>query len=295
MCASWRGESKFSVMKRRFAGWLDRLQRAAARWPTAVRAAEKLRNQAEAIMGYSLAETPHAEENGERLLLEMVAERIESFVDVGANVGDWSDLIVAGVAQAAEGLLFEPNPAAAARLRKRFSGNPRVEVIEVALSDKIGRARFSQEANCGEASSLVNAPRDPAFTSIDVDTATLDGVLRGKRWSHVDFLKIDAEGHDFNVMVGARDLLARRAVRFLQFEYGGFWAKNGSTLGRAIDFLSEFGYETRVITPRGPRQYLYETFREFYRYCNFVAAVPQEWESLARARSVISFVGRGRK
>lgn len=261
-------------------GKLDHFQRTAAKVPWLVHAAEKLRNQAEAIIGYSLADSPNPDANGETLLLASLKTQITRFVDVGANVGDWSNRLVACFAPHAAGLLIEPNPQAAKHLYARFSGNPRLKVLEVALSDKEGKAKFFQEPTCGEASSLVPGASNANAIAIDVTIRTLDEVLAGESWSGADFVKIDAEGHDFNILVGCTHLLEQHALRFIQFEYGGAWAANGSTLGQAVRFLSKFGYETRVVTPLGPNPYEYENFREFFRYCNFVAAPPAEFSKL---------------
>ena len=264
----------------RFRQLANQLQQLASRSPLLVRMAVKIRNQAEAVMGYSLASGADPESNGENLLMSLMRGRIDTLLDVGANVGDWSDHVLRDIAPAARGLLFEPNPVAAGRLRARFGGNPRIEVIEAAVSDQAGRVRFFQEAGCGVTSSLVPGASNVEAAVIDVESVTLDEVLLQRKWPSVDFLKIDAEGHDDNVLRGARSLLERRAIRCLQFEYGASWAPNGSTLAKTIRFLEGFGYVVRAITRKGPIPYSYPEFREFFRYCNFAAAPREEWAGI---------------
>jgi len=265
-------------------GWLiDCVQHLAARSPLLVRMASKIRNQAEAVMGYALAPSPNPEKNGEDSLLSLFRGRIESFVDVGANIGDWSARVTR-IAPMAVGILFEPNPAAADALRARFSDNKRITIIQAAASNKAGRVRFFQEAACGETSSLVPGSSNPNAIQIEVRTISLSETLHEMNWSTVDFVKIDAEGNDFDVLQGAKESLQKRAIRVLQFEYNAAWALNGSTLAKAIRFLDEFGYSTRVITPKGPIEYNYSEFRDFFRYCNFVAAPPNVWAEVSAGR-----------
>lgn len=237
-------------------------------------------------MGYSLAANPDPDVNGERFLAEMLKDQINRFVDVGANVGDWSYRLIESVSPCAVGLLFEPSPPAVKHLRCRFGTHPNLKILEFALSDRAGRTRFFQESSFGETSSLVPGTSNANAVAIEVETVTLDEALEREGWPGADFVKIDAEGHDLNVMLGAESLLKRRALRFVQFEYGGAWARNGSTLGKAIGYLAEFGYETRVVTPEGPMSYRYGRFREFFRYCNFVAAPLAEWSVLYRDKGL---------
>ena len=43
------------------------------------------------------------------------------------------------------------------------------------------------------------------------------------------YLKIDAEGYDYSILYGARNLLKSKRVKFLTFEYHSKWFSNGRT------------------------------------------------------------------
>ncbi len=231
-------------------------------------------------MGYSLAPSPRMDENGEGKMLSMMRGRINRFVDVGANVGDWTARVLSGVAPQASALLFEPNPEAVKRLRVRFARSDGVQIVGCALSRAPGQANLFVVPDCGETTSLVNGWHSQERCVTEVEVGTLDGILKREKWVDVDYVKVDTEGHDFDVLLGAEDLLSRGAVGVIQFEYGYAWALNGSTLGRAIRYLEKFGYETRAVTRNGPIIYDYFEFREFFRYSNFAAARPEVWSGL---------------
>ena len=91
---------------------LDALHRRLGRSPLAVGAALKLRNQIAAVIRYSRASGIHAAENGEGWLVAALAPSCRTFVDVGANVGEWTALFLAASGGLAKGLLFEPSPGA---------------------------------------------------------------------------------------------------------------------------------------------------------------------------------------
>jgi FkbM family methyltransferase len=100
---------------------------------------------------------------------------------------------------------FEPNPGLARRLRTCFPS--RVTVIEAALSDHVGNARFhvpvQDGRQCHELGSL-EVPDEPR-AAIDVAVKRLDDYECGD----VGFLKIDVERHDREVLRGAARTIER--------------------------------------------------------------------------------------
>jgi FkbM family methyltransferase len=131
-----------------------------------------------------------------------------TFVDVGANKGDFS--LIAARTAGPEGrvIAFEPVPENANWARKsvELNGYPNVELLEVALSDSEGEA----EMHLGKRSgwhSLVSRPVKQ--DKIAVRTRTLDAVLAERGSPAVDMLKIDVEGAELAVLRGARQTLAQ--------------------------------------------------------------------------------------
>lgn len=138
-------------------------------------------------------------------------------LDVGANVGFHA---LCGQSVFDRVHAFEPVPTTAARLRRNVELSDASETIlvhEVALSVRSGRAGMSVESgHCG-ANRLVG-PGDRA--AMQVPTTTLDELVERDGIKGVDFVKIDVEGHEAEVIRGARDLVRRDRPRLL-VELGG--------------------------------------------------------------------------
>lgn len=96
----------------------------------------KLRNQANMIISLHLSDGPNIETNGEKLLAEYAAPLSTTFVDVGANVGEWTRVFVSGMS-AGRGLCVEPGEAVNRDLSQSISSIKRVEVslLTSVLSD----------------------------------------------------------------------------------------------------------------------------------------------------------------
>lgn len=83
----------------------------------------------------------------------------------------------------------------------------------------------------------------------------------------IDFLKIDTEGYELNVIMGFEDMLSR--VKIIQFEYGGTYLDNNVKLIDVVNYLQNNGfYKFSYLTPTGTQ--LINDFRDHYKYCNIV-------------------------
>lgn len=84
---------------------------------------------------------------------------------------------------------------------------------------------------------------------------------------NIDFLKIDTEGYELNVLQGFEDDLEN--VKIIQFEYGGTFLDNNTKLLDVINYLKQKGfYKFSYLTNYGTE--LIKDFTDHYRYCNIV-------------------------
>lgn len=84
---------------------------------------------------------------------------------------------------------------------------------------------------------------------------------------NIDFLKIDTEGYELNVLKGFEDYLEN--VKIIQFEYGGTFLDNNQKLIDVINYLEQKGfYKFSYLTSDGTEPIT--DFTDHYQYCNIV-------------------------
>ena len=84
---------------------------------------------------------------------------------------------------------------------------------------------------------------------------------------NVDFLKIDTEGYELNVLQGFDDFLEN--IKIIQFEYGGTFLDNNVKLIDVKDYLEKKGfYNFSYLTDNGTKRI--KDFKDHYQYCNIV-------------------------
>src|SRR6056300_1865184 len=80
---------------------------------------------------------------------------------------------------------------------------------------------------------------------------------------NIDFLKIDTEGYELNVLQGFEDYLEN--IKIIQFEYGGTFLDNNTKLIDVINYLEQKGfYKFSYLTNYGTE--LITDFTDHYQY-----------------------------
>jgi hypothetical protein len=107
-----------------------------------------------------------------------------------------------------------------------------------------------------------------------VDVSTIDLFCNENEISHIDFLKIDTEGEELNVLLGAKSFLEQKRISIVQFEYGGTYLDSKIKLKQVFDLFMGFNYLIFKIIPNGlMRITQWEDELENYAYANYLAVV----------------------
>ena len=133
-------------------------------------------------------------------------------IDVGANIGEWTLAMSASVGSAGKVFAFEPVSDIAAILRKSVWINrfAQTEVVETALSDVPGRGVFTiRDDHSGMSGFDGPLVRSEKERTLEVPKTTLDAFVADRKLDRLDFIKIDVERHEAEVVAGARETLAR--------------------------------------------------------------------------------------
>lgn len=238
-----------------------------------VHLAVKVGNQCGAVASRYLSNSSDPDTNGEVDLVAVLGPRLTRVVDVGANVGDWA-AAVAEHSPHCKIICYEPSSACVDHLLRRFDG--RVLVRRTALSDEVGIKPFAAEKRFGTSSALLSGYLNGKDHDVEqVPVSTLDVDLTADDFP-IDLLKIDTEGFDLHVLRGATRLLRTHQVKFIQFEFSHFWARQGSTLDAALTLLGDCGYEIHLLNGRGLHAFDLAKWRRWFDYGNFVACAPAD-------------------
>ena len=163
----------------------------------------------------------HLDETGLSLIPPQHLASLDCVVDVGANVGQWSSMLLDCVTPHRL-ILIEPLPEAFAALQQRFANATRLELHNTAIGDATGNLKFHVTRDTTGASVL--APRDDmreligsnwsVQSAIDVPVSTLDKLLADT--AEVSLLKSDVQGYERAVFGGAQQTLGK--TKFLLVE-----------------------------------------------------------------------------
>ncbi len=142
--------------------------------------------------------------------------------DVGANHGSYARFL-RELSPGSQIHAFEPHPGTFAVLKQKIAAAG-VTLVNMAVSDSGGTMQLydfadsdgSTQASLAQASVRMFDANTVAHTVL---TTTIDDYMATACIDAIDFLKIDTEGFDINVLRGAKDALSRGAIKAIQFEF----------------------------------------------------------------------------
>lgn len=198
--------------------------------------------------------------------LRRVVEPGWQAIDIGANHGLYTLVIANLVGPAGHVWAFEPASSTARLLAAgvAVNGFSNVTLEQSAVSDFSGTAELLLNDN-SETNRMANgvAPDGSAET---VPVVTLDESRLQHDWRRIDFLKLDAEGQELNVLRGGREFLASESP-LIQYEIkdGDGWhldlAKEFLALGyRSYRLVPGLGTLVPVVSGEQPDSYLLNLF-----------------------------------
>jgi FkbM family methyltransferase len=122
---------------------------------------------------------------------------------------------------------FEPFPESFQALSQNMAGDARTHCHRTAVSDEKGTALLNANLSSATNSLLATDERGAVFwgeglldttSQIEVGTTTVDAFCLEAGIPQVDILKMDVQGAEFSVLVGAQDTLANQRVSLVYTE-----------------------------------------------------------------------------
>jgi FkbM family methyltransferase len=176
--------------------------------------------------------------------MELWRDRIEvgmTVIDVGANIGVYTYSAAQMVGEKGKVIAIEPFSTCISCLTetRRINRFDWVHIISGAASDRNGTAKLSLNSS-SELNEII--PDSTEATSSDqfetVSCITIDSLIDQENLTRIDWLKIDAEGHEINVLRGCKRILAEFKPNIIYENLDGY-GKNNIEVS---EYLAEHGY-----------------------------------------------------
>jgi FkbM family methyltransferase len=199
--------------------------------------------------------------------------------DVGANTGLYSLEVLRFFGNHTLLYSFEPSPSTYNLLKNSLEQFQNVECINIGLSDiektttlysliadpclasVYDRFRF-HDVGIGDAQSR---------SSEQVSLRTIDAFCKERDITKIDFLKVDVEGHELEVLLGARTLIQNKAIDFIQFEFGGTDVDSKTFLHDFFQLLHPNFAIYRIVRDGMVPVEPYNERHEIFLYANYLA------------------------
>jgi len=158
----------------------------------------------------------------EDILHEYVTDESPLFLDAGANVGDYSRTLLQSF-PGANIEAFEPNPKNFEQLS--MIENERLHTHQLGLGSSEGESILFERADRNGSphasihQDVITDIHQQDVLEYEVEITTLDRFLKENNLDFVDFLKIDTEGNELEVLKGGKEALDREKIGLIVFEF----------------------------------------------------------------------------
>jgi FkbM family methyltransferase len=180
------------------------------------------------------------------LLLRLIEPNAKNLlIDVGGNNGYWAESFLTFFPGSTV-IAFEPLKKEYAEYRTRFADNPKIQIHNVGLSSKAGAgelkiASTSTHSSLHTYTSSLDAAQLKVIKSSEIALETLDNYQIRRGSSDRVFLKIDVQGHEVDVLKGARQTLEQVDVVLVECSFALEYAGAAPSFSEVTSILAEFG------------------------------------------------------
>lgn len=197
-------------------------------------------------------------------------------IDIGANVGVYTFSAAAKVGSEGRVFAVEPFSVCVSCLEEtcRINQFSWVKVCAGAASDRNGTVKLLLHS-ANELNQVVSSDAAEQMTGNAFEEAscfTLDILIEQENIEQVDFLKIDAEGHEMAVLLGSEKLITEFAPVIL---YENIAGSQGSNI-EVAQYLNKIGYQLFHYQPYTQKLIEVNSDRDFKHQLNFIALPPEK-------------------
>jgi len=209
--------------------------------------------------------------NGEfNLLLTFIKSKIDDkiFFDIGCNIGEFGEFLIKNKYDG-KMFLFDPLDSIRNNDVKKYG-----IFTKKLFWDKEEKLNFFIDQN--NMASGTNSIFDmnkigylPKSKSIILMTSTVDNYVYKNNIKKVDYVKIDAEGAEYRILLGMKKTLTNKMIKYIHLEFGHAAMADKRYIKDYYDYLVQFGYDMYIIKPKGIQRVEYTpNLENEYDYIN---------------------------
>ena len=165
---------------------------------------------------------------------DVVVERGDVVIDIGANVGEFS---LAAASQGAHVIAVEPDPSAYRCLELNTKNEGNVTCTQALIAERKCTKTFYISSKFSDSS--VVAPTASWSEKQEVEAVDLNGLMEANGIEVVDFLKLEAEGYEPEILSGAKPVLKR--IRKIAID-GSPERSGEATASACVEILKSSGF-----------------------------------------------------
>jgi FkbM family methyltransferase len=205
--------------------------------------------------------TPIEVEKNEQIFYIQYLQDGMTVFDIGANIGELSLLFSRFVGVNGQVHAFEASSSTFNKLTTICQSAQKNQIIlnHKAIGDQEGIVKlYVYDDEYSGWNSLANRPLEQygintKYKSIEeIESITIDKYCQENNIDKIDLLKIDVEGAEYQVLLGAKEMLKQHQIRCCVFEFGATTFDMGNDPKTIIKFLDIMGYHVRNIVNGDP-------------------------------------------
>lgn len=178
--------------------------------------------------------------------------KIKLFFDVGCHLGSYSDIIINNY-PAAIIYMFEPQKKIFDKIKLKYGKNFNVNISNLAVSNKksyqnlyinkfdvastLSKINFQDDLLKKRASFFGEEPSEMIEEIQNIKSIKLDEFIKNKNINNIDLIKIDTEGHEFEVLDGLKENINK--VNYILIEFQSNKIFNSYDPNKIDDFLKK--------------------------------------------------------
>jgi FkbM family methyltransferase len=182
------------------------------------------------LLGMNMSGGSNYNDSGEKFTLDYINKKFKKndnliLFDVGANIGGYSILLNKIFGAKSKVYSFEPSLNTFLKLKENTKNIPEIKIHNIGLGNNITKSSLFTNLDESGLSSLYKRRLNHFNIELnkkeEVDIKTIDLFCEENKINHINFLKLDVEGHENHVLQGATRMLKSGKIDYIQFEFGG--------------------------------------------------------------------------